>query len=411
MSLYKFLPLPSDRMGVLWALSSLKGACILEYGPAGTTHYGIESYGKLNMDLAASLFTTGIDEEDVIMGDSGRLAATLLEIDQRGEFAHIFVVASSVSSIIGTDIVAICKEVQPSCRAKLHCFAGGGLKGSYNLGVREVLTTLARDVVAPGEVRDSMLYNIIGSNADCYNFASDIAEIERLMQSCFGLKSHAVFTTGSSIDQISGAATSGFNLVVRAEGLEAAKILKEKYGQDYYYGLPYGYQGTQQWLRGIASKFGLQIMAPYLDSETQNQKNHLLRWRFLRRGSKPLTAAIAGNFDLVLNLSRFLEQELDIKTVAAFVNHERSSEHIVLDEAQKDLIKFNPSEQAKLDALTAADPDIILADAVLLKMYQKGKVRLQVSHPNLQRILLTRHQPLVGFNGAGSILEEIVNRL
>ncbi|MBT9158202.1 MAG: Nitrogenase molybdenum-iron protein alpha chain [Firmicutes bacterium] len=413
MSLYKYLPPPSDRMGVLWALASIKGACVLEYGPAGTTHYGIESYGKLNMDLDASLFTTDIDEDEVIMGDSGRLGNTLLELDRRNEFSHIFVVASSVSSIIGTDIFAICQEVQPNCRARLHCFTGGGLKGSYSLGVKEVLTTLARDVVAPvpDGARDMGYYNILGSNADCYNYASDIAEVERMMEGCFGLKRHAVFTAQSSMEAITSASRSGYNLVLRAEGLPAAKLLKERFGQEYYYGVPYGYQGTQNWLRGVANKFGLVVNAPYVEREAKRQKDHLLRWRFSRRAGAPLTAALAGNYDLVVNLARFLGQELSIKPVAAFVNHGRGSEPVLEDPAEEGLVKFALSEGEKEAQLNATRPDIVLADGLLLKMHQPGRVRLQVSHPNLSQILLTSHLPLVGFNGAGYLLEKIMNSL
>ena len=39
MSLCRYLPTPSDRMAVMWTLLTVKDAVVLEYGPAGTTHY------------------------------------------------------------------------------------------------------------------------------------------------------------------------------------------------------------------------------------------------------------------------------------------------------------------------------------------------------------------------------------
>ena len=35
MSLCRYLPVPSDRMGIIWSLLSVKDSIILEYGPAG----------------------------------------------------------------------------------------------------------------------------------------------------------------------------------------------------------------------------------------------------------------------------------------------------------------------------------------------------------------------------------------
>ena len=48
MQLCKYYPVANDRMGTIWTLASIKGACVIEFGPAGTTHYAIEGIGSLN---------------------------------------------------------------------------------------------------------------------------------------------------------------------------------------------------------------------------------------------------------------------------------------------------------------------------------------------------------------------------
>lgn len=53
MSLCRYLPVPSDRMGIIWSLLSVKDSIILEYGPAGTTHFSMGFYGTLGVDWAA----------------------------------------------------------------------------------------------------------------------------------------------------------------------------------------------------------------------------------------------------------------------------------------------------------------------------------------------------------------------
>ena len=73
MSLCRFYPPASDRMAIIWSLMPIQNAIVLEYGPAGTTHFGGGLYSSLGIRLSQSLFTTHISEDDVIMGDVTRL--------------------------------------------------------------------------------------------------------------------------------------------------------------------------------------------------------------------------------------------------------------------------------------------------------------------------------------------------
>ena len=34
MQLCKYYPIANDRMGAIWTLASIKGACVIEFGPA-----------------------------------------------------------------------------------------------------------------------------------------------------------------------------------------------------------------------------------------------------------------------------------------------------------------------------------------------------------------------------------------
>lgn len=63
MEMYKYMPLPSDRMGLLWTLASIQDACILEFGPAGTTHYAVEGIGSLNATEGEKVYSTHMEEK------------------------------------------------------------------------------------------------------------------------------------------------------------------------------------------------------------------------------------------------------------------------------------------------------------------------------------------------------------
>ena len=83
MSLTRFLPTPSDRMGILWSLLPIDGCVVLEYGPAGTTHFSMSLFGELGESQQDRLFTTHMSEDDVVMGDVSRLEKAIVEIDRR----------------------------------------------------------------------------------------------------------------------------------------------------------------------------------------------------------------------------------------------------------------------------------------------------------------------------------------
>ena len=52
MSLTRFLPTPSDRMRDPLEPSPIDGCVVLEYGPAGTTHFSMSLFGELGGEPA-----------------------------------------------------------------------------------------------------------------------------------------------------------------------------------------------------------------------------------------------------------------------------------------------------------------------------------------------------------------------
>ena len=78
-------------MGIIWSLLAVQGAIVLEYGPAGTTHYSMGLYGGLGLRFQNRLFTTHMSEDDVVMGDELPGAAAWKDTicqDKQGCTAH-----------------------------------------------------------------------------------------------------------------------------------------------------------------------------------------------------------------------------------------------------------------------------------------------------------------------------------
>ena len=161
MEIYKYLPLASDRMGILWTLASIEESCILEFGPAGTTHYAIEGIGSLNSREGAKTYSTHMEEKDVTFGKMDKLEKAIVELDENIGPKYIFVMASSIASIIGADIKATCEVLQDEVSAKLIPIETAGFKGDYAKGVEEALLLVAKHLVKV-PTKKNETYNLLG---------------------------------------------------------------------------------------------------------------------------------------------------------------------------------------------------------------------------------------------------------
>ncbi len=409
MQLYKFLPFPSDRMGALWTLATIRDCCILEYGPAGTTHYGIEGLMQLNASMESRLFTTHMDETDIVSGDSERLERTIREIDAVYRPPVMFVFASSISSIIGTDIETICRALQPTTSAKLIAISGGGLRGDFTLGVTEALLTLAKHVVTTPDASHTPSYNIIGANADCYNFRSDVREITSMIAECFGLKHHTVFTVDTSITDIASAANATFNLVMRSEGIPCAEFLKQTHGMPYLYGSPYGYSGSAKWLQQVADAFELKSAPNFMEQIAGAARQHTMYFRRAFFGAKQPTCIVAGNYDQAIGVALFM-QELGIDVRKVLVNHGRPS-GAEASSALTERTVFAPGEELRQQILHDEKPSLLLGDGVLLEMGEAVQAKIQIANPNLYTTQIYDGTPFMGPRGATYLLERVLNQL
>lgn len=119
-----------------------------------------------------------MSEDDVVMGDVTRLEEAIIELDKSYAPKVIFVVASSVTAVIGTDIKGVCRYMQNEVKAKLVAFEQGGFRGDYSVGLAETYKLLVRNLPKKDAAQEADVYNIIGASAWRYRMASDIWEVK-----------------------------------------------------------------------------------------------------------------------------------------------------------------------------------------------------------------------------------------
>ena len=401
MSLVRFLPTPSDRMGIIWSLLAVQGAIVLEYGPAGTTHYSMGLYGGLGLRFQNRLFTTHMSEDDVVMGDVTRLEEALVELDKNYAPKVIFVVASSVTAVIGTDIKGVCRYMQNEVKAKLVAFEQGGFRGDYSVGLAETYKLLVRNLPQKGVALEKGVYNIIGASAWRYRMASDIWEVKSLLSEALGLSCNACLCCDTSVEELQAMGKAQVNIVLGNEGLAAAQYLEEKFGTPYVYAAPYGYSGTVRFLESVGEAIGEMPQPLVLMRLRMKEKGMSMLSMFaMMGGGKTKQAVVKGDYDLVQGVSAFLEQA-GIKVVHKMCAHSLKA----IAEPAADVESY-AEEGEWLQLIRDLRATLIFADDVALTQADASNMKVLISAPFMNGVVAT-HLPFMGEKGADFLLEQI----
>ena len=401
MSLVRFLPTPSDRMGIIWSLLAVQGAIVLEYGPAGTTHYSMGLYGGLGLRFQNRLFTTHMSEDDVVMGDVTRLEEALVELDKNYAPKVIFVVASSVTAVIGTDIKGVCRYMQNEVKAKLVAFEQGGFRGDYSVGLAETYKLLVRNLPQKGVAQEKGVYNIIGASAWRYRMASDIWEVKCLLSEALGLSCNACLCCDTSVEELQALGKAQVNIVLGNEGLAAAQYLEEKFGTPYVYAAPYGYSGTVRFLESVGEAIGELPQPLVLMRLRMKEKGMSMLSMFaMMGGGKTKQAVVKGDYDLVQGVSAFLEQA-GISVVHKMCAHSLKA----IAEPAADVESY-AEEGEWLQQIRELRDTLIFADDVALTQADASNMKVLISAPFMNGVVAT-HLPFMGEKGADFLLEQI----
>ena len=401
MSLVRFLPTPSDRMGIIWSLLALQGAIVLEYGPAGTTHYSLGLYGGLGLRFQNRMFTTHMSEDDVVMGDVTRLENAIVELDKNYAPKVIFVVASSVTAVIGTDIKGVCRYMQHEVKAKLVAFEQGGFRGDYSIGLAETYKLLVRNLPKKGVAQEAGVYNIIGASVWRYRMESDVWEIKSLLSEALELSCNACLCCDTSVEELEDMGRAQVNIVLGNEGLAAAKYLQEKFGTPYVYAVPYGYNGTLSFLAQVGEAVGRESDSMVLQRLRMKEKSLSRLSLFAMMGNnKPRKAVVKGDYDMVQGVSAFLEQG------GITVLHKMCAHSLKAIAEPAAAVEAYAEESDWLQVIRGLHDTLILADDVTLLQAEADNTKVLISAPFMNSAVAT-HMPFMGEKGADFLLEQM----
>jgi nitrogenase molybdenum-cofactor synthesis protein NifE len=406
-------PVPSDYFGVLWALAGIKNALILEHGATGTAFYNAVTFNVMNKQSPKGiLFTTGLDEDDVVMGREEKIVRAVEELDGRYRPRIISLAATAVTSVIGLDLEGLRRELQPRVNAKLLAFSGGGFLGDYTVGIKEVFRTLVDEVVGEVPGKRARAVNLIGPTIDTFNHPSDYAEIKRLL-GLVGVEVRTVFTQCTDVAHLESLSTAALNIVTRDIGLEAAQRLQQRFGTPYYCGLPFGLKASVRFLEQIAETLGLSMPRDVISSELRRYGYTLSELTSWWHRYEHLRVVVSCPYDYAMGLTRFVQEEWGLTVKAVVLPTPPQDPQAV--EAFKALgvekTWVAPGEEKLRDILAAVKPHILFGSSCDFRLAPQVPIRIHAAMPAFDHLYLFDGTPFVGFRGSLYLTQTLINAL
>lgn len=274
-------------MGIINTLSNVitivhspLGCCSNLAGMAGVRNISRSTRG---LQIENQTFIhTNMDELDVVNGGTEKLKRAILYADKEYNPEVIAVMNGCVPGIIGDDVDALVRELQPKVSARIvpvHCegFKSRFVSSGYDAANHGILKYLIREpkesLTDDNDKSENLLEKKerISKTVNIFNVGSnshkDEEELSRLVRK-LGLNPRVV-PLHASVHDLDRLGEAALNVSICATHDDyMLGHLKERYGTEYVLDvLPIGINCTNRWLRKIAEHFHLEEEAEKLIEE------------------------------------------------------------------------------------------------------------------------------------------------
>jgi nitrogenase molybdenum-cofactor synthesis protein NifE len=237
--------------GAIKALGTIRNSAILVHGPKGCV-YHINYILGMRGDRPSEIYTTALDEHDVIFGAEQKLKDAVRYLDDTVRPELLFVLSCCTSEIIGEDVASVVRETRT--RARTIAISAGGFEGDFHTGYSETLCQLVGDLVRkPGSTLPRSV-NLVGM----LRAGPDLAEL-RQMLGLIGVRINAVLTAGATRRELEQMGRAALNIVLcEPSGKEAALLMETTCGIPYSIEeIPIGYRSSVRFLERVAGSLGI----------------------------------------------------------------------------------------------------------------------------------------------------------
>jgi light-independent protochlorophyllide reductase B subunit len=304
--------------GVASVVAGIKDVSMVIHSPQGCAATVNNAYDLHEIDFTKrKIGCTRLFEADIIMGASEKLENLITEADKSFNTKVMFVVGTCSADIIGEDIEAICRNMQPEINAKLIPIMAGGFRGNSYAGMDLGLEALF-SFIKKSDLKASNSVNIIAPQANLNpTWWADLNWVKTVLET-LGIKVRTVLSHNTSIEEIETAAEASANILLSHDaGYGFAKKMEQIHGVPLILGdipVPIGMKNTAQWLRALGERFHVQDKVEEMITAGETKVIDILRRRALMiipryRNCK---IAISSDCTIGIGLIRMLFEEMEM---------------------------------------------------------------------------------------------------
>ncbi len=402
--------------GVASVVAGIKDVSIIIHSPQGCASTVRASYDAHEIDFTKrKIGCTRLFEADIILGATKKLNEMILEADKTFNTNVTFVVGTCSADIIGEDIEAICKEMQPRVASKLIPILAGGFRGNSYSGIDLGLNALF-PFIKKTPLKKSNTVNIIAPQANLNpTWWSDLKWVENVLDK-LGVAVQTVFSHNTSFIDIESAGTATANILLSNDaGYAFAKRMEDIHGIPLILSnipMPIGIQNTNRWIRALGSYFGAEEMAEKLIKYGEEEVISILRKRALMIIPRYRNCQIALSSDATIGIGmlRMLFEELEmIPELLLFKSDAKEAKELLA----KELLEMEISPKVVFDIdgyqikkdLSDVDVDVLIGSAWEKYIAEELKIKISfdVLSPTNRETYLDKQY--FGYNGMLNLLE------
>ena len=262
--------------------SSIPGSFMLVNGPLWCYFYAMKYVEDYDASALRRFHCTQPEGNALVYGTEKDLLAGLEFVKTTFTPERVFILNNCSVSLVGDDIAGIAAKADLPW--PVYAADAGGIAGDFAEGYEIALLRVIKEVEKENRKNRSDLnkpsVNLLGLTPTYFRGQEDIKEIRRILEAA-GYHINAIPGGGSAWDEIMQLPGADLNIVLRDElALKSARELKAAFGTPYLsVGMPYGIQGTLNWLEAIHA------VLPAKNPETVRQEAETVNARLQFRSS------------------------------------------------------------------------------------------------------------------------------
>mgnify|MGYP001159086987 CR=1 FL=1 len=245
----------ADVSGVCSALYELGGLIVMHDASGCNSTFATHDEPRW-YDIDSMIYISGLTEYDAVLGGDEKYIDDVLEIAQERHPKFICVFGSPVALVMGTDFRGIAHIIEKRTGIPTFSFETSGMY-TYLQGARQAFAaiadrfctkekaeeysdsgnTSAAEYTISGKPCRRLKINILGVTPLDFSVVGN-DEALRAFADRHDMELVSFWAMGDSLERLSMAGAADVNLVVSSVGIDAAEVLKEKFGQPYVTGLP-----------------------------------------------------------------------------------------------------------------------------------------------------------------------------